>query len=327
MISSEERSFPLTDYGIITNIQKYTIHDGPGIRTEIFFKGCTLSCPWCSNPEGIEAGQELGFYPAKCLGEDKCGFCKKVCPNPPSERHVSVMFKSRACKSCLKCADICPSRAIKLWGRKVTVSELMDIIMKDYSFYERSGGGVTLSGGEVMLQWEFAVNLLKSCHDRGVHTCVESALNVPTQNMEAVYEHTDMVIADIKHMDSEKHKAAVGAGNELILNNIRRTVEMKKPLILRTPIVIGFNGDDENIRRTGAFIKNELKGRILQYQLLPYRRLGTEKYDSLQKPYPFASYAAPAREVWEPHIKRLVQLLRDEFGIPAEAGSGEKIEL
>ena len=317
----------MTDYGIITNIQKYTIHDGPGIRTEIFFKGCSLRCLWCSNPEGLEARQELGYYPSKCLGADKCGWCAKACPHPPEKNHVSsLFFNSRGCSDCLKCADACPGNAIKLWGRKMTVDALMREIMKDVEFYERSGGGVTLSGGEVMLQWEFAARLLSACREYGVHTCVESALNVPTEHMERVYEFTDMVITDIKHMDSGKHRSFTGAGNELILRNIKRTVELGKPLIIRTPVVIGCNADEENIRATGAFIRDELKGRILQYQLLPYRKMGTEKYECLNKPYPMADYIPPEREVWEKHLHELAEMLRNEYGLPAAEGSGETIK-
>lgn len=317
----------MTDHGIVTNIQKYTIHDGPGIRTEIFFKGCSLRCLWCSNPEGLNAFSEPGFYPSKCLGIDKCGYCRKVCPDPPANAHVCTKFKSEECRKCLKCADICPASAIKLWGKSYTVGDLMDIIMKDYCFYERSGGGVTLSGGEVLLQWDFAVELLKECRKNSVHTCVESALNVPTEHLEAVSEYTDLFIADIKHMDSAKHREITGAGNELILKNLRRIVELEKPLVLRTPIVIGYNADDENIRATGRFIRDELKGRILQYQLLPYRKMGTEKYDSLQIPYPMGDYAVPPREVWEPKLVRIADILRDEFGLPAVEGSGHKLPM
>ncbi len=317
----------MTDYGIISNIQKYTIHDGPGIRTEIFFKGCSLRCLWCSNPEGLEVGPELGFYPGKCLGEADCGWCRRSCPQPPPGGHVSARFDTAQCRGCLRCADVCPSGAIKLWGKRYTVPQLMAEIEKDRSFYEKSGGGVTLSGGEVLLQWEFAAALLRACRDAGIHTCVESALHVPWEHAEAVFRYTDLVITDIKHMDSAAHRSFAGAGNERILENIRRTAAMGMPMVIRTPVVPGYNGDEENIRRTGAFLRDELASAVVQYQLLPYRKMGTEKYESLRRPYPLADYRVPAREEWEPVLRRYAQILREEYALPAVAGSAEKLEI
>ena len=320
--------------GLISNIQKYTIHDGPGIRTEIFFKGCNMRCLWCSNPEAIGQKPQLGVYPSKCLTLQKCGYCLRECPisghSPIFHDENGVLHSIRMipeCDGCLKCADICPSRAITLWGGLMTADELMKIIEEDRSFYERSGGGVTLSGGEVMLQWEFAVMLLTMCKRSGINTCVESALNCPQEHMEAVYEYTDLVITDIKHMDSKKHMEYTGAGNDLILNNIRRTVELGKKLVIRTPVILGYNGDETNMRATGAFIRDELDGKIMQYQLLPYRKMGTEKYASLCRSYPMGDYTPPDREIWECELKRLADMLVSEFGLPAVAGSGKKLPL
>ena len=316
----------MTDYGIITNIQHYTIHDGPGIRTEVFFKGCPLRCLWCSNPEGLDARPELGFYPGKCLGEADCGWCRKACPSPPPPgQHVSLRFDTERCRACLKCADVCPSGAVRLWGKRYTVEQLLREIEKDRSFYEKSGGGVTLSGGEVLLQWEFAMELLRRCKERGIHTCVESALHVPWEHAEAVFRYTDLIITDIKHMDSAAHKAFSGVGNERILANIRRAAALGKPLVVRTPVVPGYNGDEASIRAIGAFLRDELGGNILQYQLLPYRKMGTEKYESIRLAYPLADYRVPEREEWEPAIRRYAEILRAEYGLPAVAGSAQKL--
>ena len=312
--------------GLVTNIQRYTIHDVPGIRTEVFFKGCPLRCLWCSNPEGLERGPELGFYPNKCLGERNCGWCRRACPAPPEGRHVSALFDTEKCRSCLKCAAACPSGAIKVWGKRYTVEELLEIIERDRSFYEKSGGGVTLSGGEVLLQWEFAAELLRRCREAGIHTCVESALHVPWEHAEAVFQYADVIITDIKHMDSAAHKSFSGVGNERILENIRRTSALGKPLIIRTPVVMGFNADEANIRAIGVFLRDELGGRVLQYQLLPYRKMGTEKYASLRRPYPLENYAVPEREAWEPLLRRYADMLREEYGLPAVAGSGAKVQ-
>ena len=317
----------MTEYGVITNIQHYTIHDGPGIRTEVFFKGCPLRCLWCSNPEGLELQPELGFYPDKCLGEAQCGWCRKGCPSPPPEGvHCASGFDTARCRGCLKCAESCPAGAVRLWGQRFTVPELMAELRKDRSFYDKSGGGVTLSGGEVLLQWQFAAALLRTCRDEGIHTCVESALHVPWEHAEAVLPLADMVITDVKHMDSVSHKAITGAGNERILENIRRLPSLGKPVVVRTPVVIGYNADEENIRRTGAFLRDALGGSLLQYQLLPYRKMGTEKYASIRRPYPMADYAVPDRSEWEPLLRRYAELLRAEYGLPAVAGSSAKLE-
>ena len=318
--------------GLITNIQKYTIHDGPGIRTAVFFKGCSLKCIWCSNPETVDTQQQIGVYPSKCLSLKKCGYCLKSCPAPapcPIGFDENGLLKSvrmiPECIECFICDDVCPSRAIKTWGERMSVSELIRIITEDRSFYDRSGGGVTLTGGEVMLQWEFAALLLKSCKDEGINTCVESALNCAREYVEAVYEFADLVIADIKHMDTSKHRLFTGAGNEQILDNIKRTTNLGKKLVLRTPVVIGYNSDEANIRATGAFIRDELGGNVAQYQLLPYRKLGTEKYDSLGREYPMGDYAVLERETWEREIRRLADLLFNEYGIPTTAGTGQRL--
>ena len=317
---------------LVTNIQKYTIHDGPGIRTGIFFKGCNMRCLWCSNPETINPKPQLGVYPSKCLTLQKCGYCLNKCPTTEKrpicfddDGALSSVHMLPECEGCYQCAEVCPGRAIKLWGEYMTLGKLMKIIKEDRSFYDRSGGGVTLTGGEVMLQHEFAEMLLKECKEAGINTCVESALNCPAEHMEKVYRHTDFVITDIKHMDPAKHREYTGAGNELILNNIRRTVDSGKNLIIRTPVVIGYNADDINIRATGEFICDELGGKIAQYQLLPYRKLGTEKYDSLGLKYPMDGYVPPPREVWEPELKRLAEMLKTDYKLPAAAGTGEGI--
>jgi len=318
--------------GLVSNIQKYTIHDGPGIRTEVFFKGCNMRCLWCSNPETINPKPQLGIYPSKCLSLEKCGYCLKQCPaeGPCPVSHdgngvLSGISMIPECEGCYKCADVCPSRAIKLWGEFMTLDSLLSIIEEDRSFYERSGGGVTLSGGEVFMQREFAEMLLKACKEAGINTCVETALNFPTEYLETVYQYTDLVITDIKHMDTKKHFEYTGSGNELILKNILATAELDKKLVVRTPVVMGYNDDEANIRETGSFLSSELGGRILQYQLLPYRKLGTEKYDSLGQAYPMGGFEAPERDIWERSLKRLADMLISCYGLPAVAGSGQKL--
>lgn len=320
--------------GIITNIQTYTIHDGPGIRTEIFFKGCTMHCRWCSNPETISPQRQLGVYPSKCMTKDKCSWCLRACPekeNSPirfDENGVLAgIDRTDACRGCLKCADVCPGRAIKAWGEEKTVPQLMKVIEGDRPFYEKTGGGVTLNGGEVLVQWEFAAMLLKACKEAGINTCVETALHVPPEHVKAILDYTDLIITDIKHMDSATHKKLTGQGNELILSNIEMLGKLGKKIVIRTPVVHRINSSEDNIRRTGEFLRDKLGGRIVAYQLLPYRRMGTEKYDSLEIPYPFEKYKAPERPVWEEELLKLSHILKTEYGLPAVAGSSGKLDV
>ena len=325
---AEEALSALT--GLITDIQRYTIHDGPGIRTEIFFKGCPLHCRWCSNPETIRPGQQLGVYPKKCISREKCGLCLAVCPlgeqSPISFREggLQPIVMADRCAGCLACAEACPAEAIAIWGKKMTVDELMKIILADRSFYQRSGGGVTLNGGEVMVQWRFAAALAQACHEKGINVCVETALHCEAEHMRQVLQWADYVITDIKHMDSAVHRQLTGVGNERILQNIRGVVEMGKRLVIRTPVVAGFNNSPENIRATAAFIRDELGGNILQYQLLPYRKMGTEKYDTLGVDYPMGDYVPPERSVWEKNLLELRDMVLEEFHIPVVAGSAQK---
>jgi len=313
---------------LVSSIQHYTIHDGPGIRTAVFFTGCTMRCIWCSNPETIEPYQRLGVYPARCLSKHKCGYCIEACPLDGApiefddEGVLSALKMEKECSDCLKCSEVCPPRAIKLWGEQMTIPELIKIVESDRNFYDRSGGGVTLNGGEVMLQWEFSEMLLKECKKAGIHTCVETALHCPQEHMEAVYNHTDLVISDIKHMDSETHKKYTGVGNELVLSNLKKTVSLGKKLVIRTPVVPGYNGDERSIRAIAAFIRDELQGEIIAWQLLPFRKLGTEKYESLMLSYPMDDYTPPERSEWESELTRLAAMIKDEYGLPAEAGTG-----
>ena len=318
---------------LVSNIQLYTVHDGPGIRTAIFFTGCTMSCLWCSNPETIIPYQRLGVYTAKCISKQKCGKCADLCPlgGAPIEFDENGVLKAlrmaEQCKTCLRCADDCPARAIKLWGEKKTLPELMKKIRADQNFYDRSGGGVTLNGGEVMLQWEFAEMLLKACKKAGINTCVETALNCPQEHMEAVFKYTDLVIADIKHIDSEQHKRISGVGSERVLSNLRRTAELGKRLIIRTPIVPVYNGDEQSVREIAGFIRNELGGRIVAWQLLQFRKLGTEKYASLMLDYPMENYEPPEKKDFERELARLAAMVKEDYGLPAMPGTNRKLDI
>lgn len=314
--------------GIIFNIQRFTIHDGPGIRTEVFFKGCPLKCKWCSNPESISANTEIGVYAGRCIGTDKCGLCLTSCP----ENHKALIVEDKTvtaidrqkCKACGKCADACPANALVIWGRKMTVAEIMDLILKDMDYYQKSGGGVTLSGGEVLLQWRFAQELLQACRKHGIHTCVESSLHIKPEILDEILPNTDLVITDIKHMNSAQHLKNSAVGNELILENIKRVVQSNSPLIIRIPVIPGHNNSEDNIRATAEFISKQLNNRVLQVQLLPYRQLGTEKYASLGINYPMSDNPAVERSEWEKNIKELVEIMKT-YAVPAVAGTTTKV--
>ncbi len=317
---------------LVFNTQAYTIHDGPGIRTEIFFKGCPLNCPWCSNPEGISLNSEPGFYPSRCLGKDKCGLCLQSCPaeNSPlkfDERGIIIPVSAASeCANCYECADCCPSEAIISWGREMSVGQIMDMLERDRSFFERSGGGVTLSGGEVLLQWPFAAELLRECKKASFNTCLESSLFVSRESMEAVLPYTDLLITDIKYMDSSRHKASVGAPNDRIIGNILFAASEAIPMIIRTPIIPGWNDDEENLLAIAEFIRENLSHCLVQYQLLPYRPLGIEKYESLGREYPMRDADMPSKEEREGKLLSLQKLIAERYDLPVEIGASKAVK-
>jgi pyruvate formate lyase activating enzyme len=319
-----------TSEGYIFNVQRFTVHDGPGIRTEVFFKGCPLRCKWCSNPESIDVHPQVGVYASRCIGVDKCAYCLPVCP--VADAGVFVLNETRGvaalnrdlCTDCLACADPCPANALMVWGRKVSLDDLMRVILADVEFYEKSGGGVTLSGGDPLVQWRFARAVLEECKRCGIHTCLETELHVRPAILDAVYPFVDLVITDIKHMDPAKHRELTGVGNARILQNIRKTVDWGMPLVVRVPVVPDHNNGVENIAATAEFVARELGNRVLKVQLLPYRQLGVEKYESLGIPYPMRDFQPPERKVWEENILSLVALMQS-YGVPAVAGSGQKL--
>ena len=317
--------------GLVFNIQRFTVHDGPGIRTEVFLKGCPLKCRWCSNPEGIKPFREVGVYSDRCLGIDKCGLCLEACPKAEEgalivAENKIVGLERSVCDGCQACAEVCPSpNTMKIWGREMTVSDVVDVILADCDFYERSGGGVTLSGGEVFFQWKFALEILKECKLHKLHTCVESTLHCKSDLLEEAYPWVDLVITDIKHMDPSIHKELTGITNQLILKNIKKTAQLDVPLVIRIPVVAENNNSEKNIRSTAEFIEKELKNNVTQVQLIPFRELGVDKYKSLGLEYPMHYFQPPKREDWEKNIKHLVALMKS-YGVPAVAGTSSKIE-
>jgi len=327
---STEASLAATDpgnvEGTVFNIQRFTVHDGPGIRTEVFLKGCTLHCRWCSNPESYVHERQIGVYPTKCIGVTKCGACIKSCLRGAvvvQDDKVTGINRD-ICDSCFICQQVCPSEAIREWGQRMTVDEVMKVILSDRNFYKQSGGGVTISGGESLFQWNFTAAILQCCRKEGIHTCVETALNVKPEALDAVIPYTDLFITDIKQMDSEIHKKHTGAGNELILSNIKRIAESGKPIVLRLPIIPDVNDSFEHIDRVSGFIKENLGNSVVQVQFLRFRRLGEEKYKSLGIPYQMGEVNIE-RDEFEKHIRELVERMQS-YHIPAVAGTNSKIQ-
>ena len=274
--------------GNVFNIQRYTIHDGPGLRTELFLKGCPLRCEWCSNPEGFAPYVQAGLYRKKCLGTKVCQDCLDVCPVPGAlqfERGKLTGIDREKCTNCMKCQEVCPSDAIKAWGKWMTVEECMEIILRDRGYYEKSGGGVTVSGGESLMQADFVAGLFQACRKENIQTCCESTFYCNWSELEKVIPYTDLFIADLKHMDREVHKARTGVYNDLILENMEKVCAAGASLVLRIPVIPKFNDDMENMEASADFLEKNLRGKVKALQLLSFMRLGEEKYESLGIPY------------------------------------------
>ena len=246
----------------IFDIQRGSFVDGPGIRTTVFFKGCNLRCKWCHNPEGIDREIKMLFYESKCIG---CKKCKSVC-------------KSKACILCGECAIYCPSMAREICGREITPRELFDIIARDKHYY-KNGGGATFSGGECLLNPDFLRETLSLCKENGIGTAIDTAGNVPYESIERVMPYTDIFLYDIKCITKELHKAGTGVSNGLILENLKR---LKKDfcgrIIIRIPIIGGFNDTEEELRKIKAFLDSL---EIEEVEILPYHTLGVHKYEAL----------------------------------------------
>lgn len=312
--------------GIVFNIQRFTIHDGPGLRTELFLKGCPLRCDWCSNPESWLPYIQPGIYRKKCISLKKCGDCKEVCPQ---QEEVFNFYRGKLktldrdiCNNCMKCADVCPSEAIKQWGKEMSIEECMEVIKKDRGYYERSGGGVTVSGGDPLIQSDFVAELFKKCKEENIHTCCESTFHAPWENIEKVLKHTDLIITDIKHMDDEKHKKYTKVSNKLILENLKKLAERKYDIILRIPVIPNVNDDMENIEATANFILNEMNGSVRTLQLLSFMRLGEEKYESLGIPYKMSEVKVNRRS-FQKKIAQIAEYFNNR-GIHCLVGTKEK---
>ena len=251
----------------IFDIERNSYVDGPGIRTTVFFKGCNLRCAWCHNPESQSPKPQMMFYKNKCTG---CGKCKEKCPNALEK-----------CELCGKCTIYCPHDAREICGKEYTVDEVMREILKDKVFYENSGGGVTFSGGECMLQIDFLEEILKVCKENGIHTAVDTAGHVPYEYFERILPYTNLFLYDVKCYDSEKHKKYTGVRNELILENLKKLLATGKSVWVRIPIIPTVNDTVEEIQRIKAYISSCGKPEMIE--LLPYHAMGEHKYAAINR--------------------------------------------
>lgn len=271
---------------LIFNIQKYNLYDGPGIRTLVFFKGCPLRCLWCSNPEGQVRAYQILFKKDRCVN---CGACAAVCP-----AGVHVMADSRheirrevECVGCRACEKACTQTALSISGEYRTISEIMEVIEEDRPFYQSSGGGVTLGGGEVLMQPEAAVNLLTTCKERGTNTAIETCGYARAEVVRRAAEVTDLFLFDVKHMNSDRHYQLTGVRNELILENLRWLLENRCNVKVRVPLLRGVNDSESDIEAMVRFLAPYKDHRNCKgIDLLPYHKMGVNKYAQLGREYP-----------------------------------------
>lgn len=261
--------------GLITNIARGSLHDGPGVRTVVYFKGCGLRCKWCHNPEALSGRKQVLYTQRKCI---HCGSCAVVCPEHHQINGKDMRFVRKGCTACGRCAEACPALALSLCGEEYTVESLMDVIGKDRHFYDASGGGVTFSGGECLLQSSFLLATARKCKEQGIHTAVESALFVPWQNVEQVIPYVDLFYADLKIPDPEKHRAYTGQDNSRILENINNLSQCAKRMILRIPVIPGVNDGKEDLEGFARIIR-PLEQRVAAVELLKYNPLAETKYE------------------------------------------------
>ena len=290
--------------GIIFNTQKFSIHDGSGIRTLIFMKGCPLRCIWCSNPESQRTGPEITDVKTNCIG---CGDCVTVCPKHAVDPKTFDIDRRR-CDVCGLCAEVCYAQAKKLTGRVVTVEEMVDVAVKDQVIYRNSGGGVTIGGGEPLMQPDFVSELLKELHARNIHTAMETCGFGQWSEVEDVFRHTDQLLFDLKCMDDKKHRELTGVSNERILRNAEKAAALGNSILFRVPVIPGIN-DGENIRKTGEFVRGlqDINSSV-QLELLPYHNFGKDKYKWLSRSYELESLDRMEKHDLEIYYKELEEL-------------------
>lgn len=298
--------------GIVTDIQRFSLKDGPGIRTTVFLQGCNMACAWCHNPETISCKPQLLFYERNCI---QCGKCMEVCPE--KALHIAenrIRVDRGACVRCGRCTRVCFPGALVMSGKTMDTDEVMDEIMQDKDYYRNSGGGVTVSGGEVFMQQGFARQLLDQCKEAQISTAIETNLNIDWKQIEELLPAVDLVMCDVKLMDDKKHQKWTGVSNKRILENLRQLAMRLVPMIIRTPVIPGVNQTKEDIGAIAKYIK-ELHGNLIYYELLDFNPLGDMKYKGLEMENHFNGQGPAGEDV----LGKLAQAASAQ-GIPVRTG-------
>ena len=301
------------DKGILFNIQKFSIHDGPGIRTVIFFKGCPLSCIWCSNPESQKSLPELGYNKTLCMNYGKCF---EVCKTGALVlKDKSRYFYKKKCNLCGECVKSCPTNALTIFGKEYSVKEVMDEVKKDIKFYERSNGGVTLSGGEPFMQPGFSLAILMECKKLKIHAAIETCGYTKWKNIEKLSKYIDLFFYDVKIIDEKNHRLLTSKSNKLILENLEKLSSLNKPIIIRIPIIPDCTDSERNILEIAKFLKNIKNIKFVEMML--YHNFGLNKYRMLNKRYKLKKTKRPSNK----RLESLIKIFKTENNNPVKVST------
>lgn len=278
---------------LIFDIKRYAINDGPGIRITVFFKGCFLNCAWCHNPESISAKKQKLYTASKCIG---CASCVAACTLDACKLTPDgIITDPDLCRLCGDCVEACPTKAIEMSGQSREIAELVDIIESERAFFESSGGGLTVSGGEPLRHPDFLIDLLDACGERGIHRVLDTTGSSPTETLLKVAKRTELFLYDLKSMDPVIHKKYTGSSNQQILHNLKALAETGADIIVRIPLIDGVNADEDNMEKTAAFVAG-LAGEKKPVNLLPYHGIAAKKYEKLGGVYDAGEMSEPSEE-------------------------------
>lgn len=297
----------MTDRGAIYDIQKFCLDDGPGIRTTVFFKGCPLRCKWCANPESQAVKPEIGHHYTLCV---ECGKCVANCPQQAitiigGDKKLAIDRKK--CKVCGTCVNGCIYKALTLYGHVSTVEEIFENVNKDKAYYKRSGGGVTLSGGEILMQADFAAGLLKRCHEGGLHTCVETCGFAPEEKFRKIIPYLDMFLFDLKSLNNEVHKKWTGCSNEPILRNLDIAMDSNSQVVIRFPLMPTINDTEENLILMRDKLVELNKRKPVRIEIMPYHNFGSVKYTMTDREYEVKQLKTPTSE----SLRKIQKMFKD----------------